>query len=152
MDSNYHYMRGNTKWRHRGNDLVLAIFARRRLQQRVLVATLSLSLTHSLSLSLYRSLYSYNSMTTTTLRSDCPKSYLYLYELRSIYKRSLNRLTEDIFTNLSSLPVLTDSLPVLTRSTDLVSGSLPILTRSSPFIDGSHPEGPISQQLPRRWL
>ena len=42
-------------------------------------------------------------------QSDCPKSYLYSYELRSIYKYSLNRLTQNIFTNMSCLSVLTKS-------------------------------------------
>ena len=98
---NYHYMRKvqSEPWRQRPRALYL----------RQLVVTTkyhSVSHTHSL----YRSLYnSYNNMTTTYL-SDCPKSYLYLYELRAIYKYSLNRLTQNIFTNLSSLPVLTGSI------------------------------------------
>ena len=114
----------------RGNELDLCIFANRWLQQSI---ALFLSLSLSMSLSLY------NNMTiTTTLQSDCPKSCLYLYELRAIYKYSLNRLTQNIFTDMSSLSVLTGSPPI--------SGSLPVLTGSSLFITGSHPERPISQQ------
>ena len=112
----------------------------RRQRPRALFLRQAAVATEYRSVSLSTTVYSYNNMITTTqlIQSDFPKSYLYLYELRAIYKCSLNKRTQNIFTNMSSLPVLTGSPPV--------SGSLPVLTGSSSFTTGSHLEGPISQQ------
>ena len=56
----------------------------------------SLCISHTLSLPLSLC-YNMNN----NIQSDCPKSYLYLYKLRAIYKYSLNRLTRNIFTDMS---------------------------------------------------
>ena len=53
------------KWMHRGNNLVLTIFARWRLKQKML--RISLSLTHTLSLSITVLYYSYKINTSLTL-------------------------------------------------------------------------------------
>ena len=100
----------------------------RALFLRQAVVTTEYIASHTLSVFSIQQLYTYNNMTTTP-QSDCPKSYLYLYELRAINQYSLNRLTQKTYLQRYLLIRFSPGL-------------------SDPVLIGSHPEGPIFQQSP----
>ena len=85
----------------------------------------------SLSLSLYTTMIQLT--TTRTTSSDCPKSYLYLYDFKNIYKYSLYRHTRNIFADMSLDLVHTGSIRIPSGSVQLLripSGATKFPTQS----------------------
>ena len=77
----------------------------------------------SLSLSLCTTIIQ---LTTTTTTSDCPKSYLYLYEFRTIYKYSLYKHTKNIFADMFLDPVHTGSIQIPSGPVRFLPSARPI--------------------------